>query len=165
LPVVVLAGLCHISYMFYLIKASIVSVDVAFILYLIYNVIYAGFSYPAGVLADKIGKSKILGLSYFIFATSLVLMTFDGIPYFLLAFVLYGVFMSVSEAQQRALASDLARSQGFGLGAYHLSFGTAIVFGNVLAGGLAEFLSLNAAFTFASLLAFVTALLYLFVEF
>ena len=35
--------------------------------YVVYNIFYAGFSYPAGVLADKIGFKKVLLIGFFVF--------------------------------------------------------------------------------------------------
>ena len=160
-----LSGLCHLSYMFFLIRASVISVEAAFLLYLLFNVVYSLYSYPAGILADRFGKAKIVGFSYLIFSMSLLLMTFQNPLFFVVAFILYGIFMSVSEAQQRALASDLSKSQGFGLGAYHLSFGMAIVIGNIIAGALAELFTLDAAFVFASILSLISVFVYLFVKF
>lgn len=82
--------------------------DVLF-LYLLYNLVYTIFSYPAGFLSDKIGRKRIIILGY----------TFYGLVYFgfgiaskfsqlWLLFTLYGLYTAFTEGVEKALISDLS---------------------------------------------------------
>ncbi len=159
ISIAIFLGFCNISYMFFLLKASKLGVDVAIALYLLFNVVYALASYPFGILADKFGKAKILSLAYLLFGISAFIMLRDNLIAFLAAFILYALFMAVAEAQQRALASDLSISKGFGIGAYHFAYGTSTIFANVLAGFIAEF-SINYVFIYISATSFLASLIY-----
>ncbi len=82
--------------------------DVLF-LYLLYNLVYTIFSYPAGFLSDKIGRKRIIILGY----------TFYGLVYFGFGiaskfsqlwslFTLYGLYTAFTEGVEKALISDLS---------------------------------------------------------
>ncbi len=153
-------GLSNISYMFFLLKAETLGVQTAIGFYLIFNVVYALFSYPFGILAEKIGKPRSLSLGY-LFMTLSSLSMFYGQSFYMLmlGFIMYGLFMSVVEAQQRAFASDLSISYGFGIGTYHFVFGISTIIGNIIAGLIAD-VSLGLVFAYSALMSFIIALLY-----
>ncbi len=151
-------GFCNVSYMFFMLKAAKLSIELAIALYLLFNVIYALTSYPFGILADKIGKAKVLSLAYIMLSISAILMTRVNLIAFILAFSFYGLFMAVAEAQQRALASDLSISKGFGIGAFHFTYGTSTILCNILAGAMASF-SINYVFVYLSIVAIFASLL------
>ncbi|MFA5780002.1 MAG: MFS transporter [Elusimicrobiota bacterium] len=79
------------------------------LLYLVYNIVYAFVSYPAGIISDKIGRKKILVMGYF----------FYGLVYFGFAFAsakisiwilfaLYGLYIGLTEGIEKAFISDVA---------------------------------------------------------
>jgi MFS family permease len=82
--------------------------------------VYAGISYPAGVLADKMNKRAILALGYAIGAmTSLLLvLNISSIPLLVVVFVLGGVYVGMEETLEDSLAAELlpevVRGTGFG---------------------------------------------------
>ncbi len=154
------AGLANLSYMFFLLRAESFGVESAIGLYLLFNVVYALFSYPFGVLAESIGKTRGLSLGYLFMSLSSLFMFYGTDIYFLISgFILYGLFMSVVEAQQRALASDLSISYGFGIGTYHFVFGVSTIVGNVIAGIIAD-VSLSFVFIYSALLSLVMSFCY-----
>ena len=84
----------------------------AILLYLVYNVVYAVVSYPAGRLSDKIGRKRLLVAGY----------AFYGLVYLGFALVnapqqawivwalfgLYGLYIGFTDGVEKALVSDLA---------------------------------------------------------
>ncbi len=153
-------GLANVSYMFFLLRAENLGVQIAIGMYLVFNIVYALFSYPFGVLADRIGKTRSLSVGYlFLTASSMAMYLGETFYYLLAGFVLYGLFMSVVEAQQRAFASDLSISYGFGIGTYHFIFGISTIAGNVIAGLIAD-VSLNLVFAYSAIMSFIIAICY-----
>ncbi|WP_456478904.1 MFS transporter [Geoglobus ahangari] len=158
-------GLANISYMFFMLRAESLGVEEAIGLYLLFNVVYALCSYPFGVFAERVGKTRSLSLGYlFMTAASLSMFAGESLPLLLAGFLLYGLYMSVVEAQQRALASDLSVSYGFGMGTYHFVFGVSTIVGNTIAGMIAD-ISLNLVFAYSAILSFTAAVLYATIKF
>ncbi|MFQ3674972.1 MAG: MFS transporter, partial [Endomicrobiia bacterium] len=70
------------SNQFLLLKSKSIgfSASEVILLYLLYNITYTVFSYPAGIIGDKIGKKKILISGYFIY--SLVYLFFGLVVFY-----------------------------------------------------------------------------------
>ena len=83
--------------------------DIAVIgIYIFYNLAYAIFSYPIGILADKIGMKKIFLSGLFIF--SIVYAGFainNNLYIFLALFFLYGMYASATEGISKAWISNI----------------------------------------------------------
>jgi MFS family permease len=90
-------------------------------LYTLHNVLYAGVSYPAGALADRIGKRPLLMVGYALFGLmSLGFIWVDrSLPMLIVLFVLAGVYIALVDSMQGAMAADLLpeelRGTGFGV--------------------------------------------------
>lgn len=81
-------------------------------IYIFYNLIYALFAFPLGIIADKIGLKKIflLGLSLF----SLVYwgMSLKGDIYFYIGlFFLYGIYAAATEGISKAWISNISEKK------------------------------------------------------
>jgi len=78
-------------------------------IYVFYNLIYALFGFPAGVLADKVGLKKI-------FITGLILFSivYSGMAFntsrglFFVLFFLYGIYAAATEGISKAWISNIA---------------------------------------------------------
>lgn len=109
-----LFALASFSYSFLLIFASrngfpILTVP---LLYLIFTVFAALFSYPFGRLADKIGRKNVLLLSYGFWGLLCLIFIFLQTYWaILLTFVLYGLHRAAIEPVQRTLVSEIAPAQ------------------------------------------------------
>ena len=170
LVVAFLFGLASTSYSFLLLQAQSLGVLVALIplIYLVYNLTYAGFSYPAGVLSDRIGRKKVLLLGYLAFA--LVAFGFGSaqtpvIPWVLMA--LYGFAIALTDGVGAAFVSDLVKPEqrATGIGLYHAVLGIAILPANVLFGIVSEAMSAKAAFYLMGMFALAAAVvLFVFVR-
>jgi MFS family permease len=107
--------------------------------YVVYNIAYALLSFPAGIVADRLGPRPVLvggflvfGLVYLGFAAA----SGGGAVWPL--FAAYGLTMALTEGVGRALISDLAPAdrRGAFLGLYHTTIGLTAVVASVLAGVL-----------------------------
>lgn len=77
--------------------------------YIFYNLIYALFSYPIGVLADKIGLKTMLITGLLIFSLVYSFMGFvTALWMFGMLFFLYGIYAACTEGISKALISNLA---------------------------------------------------------
>lgn len=90
----------------------------AMLLYAFHNIVYALVSYPAGRLADRIGKFRVLGMGYavavFMF---LVLATGpSGMRSLVLIFFLGGISIAIQDTLERAIAGDLLQREIKGTG-------------------------------------------------
>lgn len=89
-------------------------------LYALHNVVYAGISYPAGVLADRMNKRMILAFGYAIGAMTalLLVLNISSIPLLMLVFVLGGAYVGMEETLEDSIAAellpDVVRGTGFG---------------------------------------------------
>lgn len=96
--------------------------QIAVLLYLILNVVYALGSFPAGYLADKMPKRILLAVGYFVFALACATSIFETPQFSILItiFVLAGLHTAIVDTVERAYASDLIvdptmRGTGFGV--------------------------------------------------
>ncbi len=129
----------NFSYVFFLLRAKEVGVSVHFLplIYLVYNVSYLLFSYPAGILSDKIGRKEVVTTGYIIyFITSLGFAMATKIYQVWLLFVLFGLFHAFTEGVSRAFVSDMADSskRATALGIYHTIIGITTLPAGIFAG-------------------------------
>ena len=102
------------------INGALVAGSLAILLYTIRNVFYAVFSFPIGVLADKIGKRKILVFGYLLTGLSSVgfIFSIGNLFYLGLLFIVAGVAIAITDAMERTVAADLLpenlRGTGYG---------------------------------------------------
>jgi MFS family permease len=76
--------------------------------YIFYNAVFAAASYPAGILADKIGlkKSFILGLIIFAAVYGLMAFSFD-IKIIFVLFFFYGIYAATNESIAKAWITNI----------------------------------------------------------
>lgn len=107
--------------------------QIAIGLYIFQNVLYAGASYPAGVLADRSSKRWLLAVGYALFGAMCFGFLFVGPQLWELIalFTLAGVYIGIVDTVEKAYAADLLpdetlRGTGFGALATVNSFGDLI---------------------------------------
>jgi len=77
--------------------------------YIFYNLVYALFSYPVGVLADRIGLRTMMVAGLFLFAFVYMAMGFvSTLAMFAILFFFYGIYAACTEGISKALISNLA---------------------------------------------------------
>jgi MFS family permease len=77
-------------------------------IYIFYNLIYALFALPIGIIADKIGLKKIFLLGLFIFSIVYFGMSVNTHSYlFFFLFFLYGIYAAATEGISKAWISNI----------------------------------------------------------
>lgn len=146
------------------------SPDIA-LAYLMFPVIFAVFAAPIGTLSDKISRRKVISFGYFLFGIVCVGFTLTDyvpgdikLPVIMGLFALYGIFWATTHAMQRAFTTDLVgeENRGTALGVYHSVAGILAFPANLIAGALWDVYGSNSAFYFSALIAFLAALLLIF---
>jgi MFS family permease len=80
--------------------------------YIFYNLVYAAFSYPLGILADRLGMKKIFIGGMLLFALVYFLMSFQQsrmVYYFI--FLVYGVYAAATEGVAKAWISNICEKK------------------------------------------------------
>jgi MFS family permease len=89
--------------------------------YIFYNLVYAIFAFPVGIIADKIGLKKIFIGGLAMFAIVYFGMAFNNHLYlFFVLFFLYGVYASATEGISKAWISNISdkRDTATAIGTY-----------------------------------------------
>jgi MFS family permease len=155
IAVVCLFSLGNSSNAFLILKAEHVGMSPAWIsgIYLSFNAAYALVSIPGGILADRFGKRRTIvagfGLFSGIYAGFALATTFWQIAGL---FILYGIYMGMTEGVQRAYLATLVPEErrGTGFGLYHMIVGIAILPASLIAGLLWDSIGPAAPFWFSA---------------
>lgn len=91
------------------IKDSGFSDTVTISVYIFYNLIYAVFAYPVGILADRFGLKNVLLFGFVVFAIVYAGMALNANLYLFFAlFFLYGVYAAATEGVAKAWITNIA---------------------------------------------------------
>lgn len=177
--VATLFSLSHFSYAFFILRAQMSfghldykrTLSLAILLYIFLSIFDAGFSTFAGSLSDRVGRKKVIFLSYLMLAGvfgGFLCLSFlspgNVLGFFILLglFALYGLFRAFADSSQKSFVSDLSDAgiRGAALGTFETFTGLAAIPAGIIAGVLWNFdpayafaygfaLSLTASFLFA----------------
>ncbi|MEQ8192105.1 MAG: MFS transporter [Candidatus Eremiobacterota bacterium] len=134
------------------------------ILYLVFNLVYALTSVPAGILSDKTGKKKIIFGSFILFGfIYLGFAMSTKVWHIWILFILYGIFMGLTEGIQKAYLAGIMPEgmAGTGYGIYNTFTGIAILPASVIGGYLWDKYNPAATFYYGVITAFISAILFL----
>lgn len=166
--VATLFALGNFSYMFFVLKAQGAFLELfpgrmasalPILLYALFNLTYAGLSAPFGVMADKLGKGRVLAWGYSLFGVVCLGFIFSkSVGLFLGLFLAYGAFYALVDGVQRAHVSDLSPSElrATALGTFHTSVGLAALPASAVAGLLWN-LNPNLTFGYGAIIAFTAS--------
>ena len=141
LSVLILFSLANSSDTFLLLRVS----DLGFspwgvvMVYAVYNITYSTLSYPAGVLSDRLGRWRVIGIGWGIYA--IVYLGFALLPvsqawgmWPLMA--IYGVYMALTDGVGKALIADHAPrdARGAAMGVFYAMTGLTTFGASLLAG-------------------------------
>jgi len=132
-------------------------------LYLIFNLVSASLSTPAGIMADKFGKRKMILASYLLF--SLIFVGFAFAANALHAWILfgiYGIFVAINEGVQRAYVATIIKPEmkGTGYGIYHTVTGLAALPASIIGGALWQHIGPQALFFYGTAMSLLSCILF-----
>ncbi len=163
---VTLFSLGNSSDMFLVLRAGNIGIAAtrAPLLGLVFNVIYTLFSWPAGILSDRISRRAIAAAGYVVF--SAVYFVFGLAPSQLaiwLAMGSYGLFYALTNPVLKSLvvSSVPAEIRGRALGIYAFVTSSAILLASILAGELWKYFGARVPFFLSAALALTAAVLLL----
>jgi len=166
LKVSLLFSLSYFSFAFFIVRAADLGVKTGDILlmYVLYNVVYALASVPAGSLSDRIGRKPVIAGAFALYA--LVCAGFAIATewwHAALLFAVYGVFVAADESVNKAYISDMIpeNKRSTALGAYNTAIGAAYLPASVVVGTLWATFGAFIAFTSAAAVAIGAAVVFM----
>ena len=133
------------------------------LLYLSFNVVSAALSTPAGMLADRVGKRKVILASYLFFSLIFVGFAFSTGPlHAWLLFGAYGVFVAMNEGVQRAYVATIIKPEikATSYGVYHTVVGLAALPSGIIGGVLWQHIAPQALFYYGAAMSFLSCILF-----
>lgn len=133
------------------------------LLYLTFNVVSAALSIPAGIMADRVGKRRVIFASYIIF--SLVFIGFAVATSPLHAWLLfgaYGFFVAINEGVQRAYVATIIKPEikATGYGIYHTIIGLSALPSSIIGGALWQNIAPQALFYYGAAMSFLSCIIF-----
>jgi MFS family permease len=161
LVVILLFALGNSSNMFLILRAARVgfSPQGVLLLYLLYNVVYGLFCFPAGKLSDRIGRKRVLIAGYVLYGLVYLGFALARAPVWLwVLFGTYGLFSAFNEGIEKALVSDIAPAElrGSLTGLHSTLTGIGLLPASLIAGALMTW-SNTAPFYFGGILGLLAA--------
>jgi MFS family permease len=154
------------SDMFILLKAKDagLSTSLVILLYVLYNVVYAGASLPLGGLSDRVGQYRVVLAGYALFAAVYLGFAAAGSGWALAAlFAAYGLYIAATEGTSKALVGRAVPSgqRASALGLYATATGLAGFAASTVGGLLWSAFGAWATFAYGAAAALAAALLML----
>lgn len=159
----ILFTLGNIGYAFALLRANALGIPSRWIplLYLLYNIIYAGCAFPVGIFSDRFGRKKMLwgGIVLNILLAIGMAMA-NTVIQMIGLFVLFGVVSALYETVPRTLVSELVgkEKRGTGMGIYHTLVGLTALFGGAVFGFLWQKWNFQTAFLFSAIISLLAGI-------
>lgn len=151
-------SLAYFSFGFLLLRAYMIGFAIAdvVLLYALFNISFVVISIPIGKLGDIIGRKYIITLGYVIYIIMSLGFVFANEKWeVIILFLLFGIFYSIDEAQNKAFIADIEKDRrATAIGAYNFVTGLMYLPASVIAGALWVF-NPTYAFIFAAIVAFV----------
>lgn len=143
------------------------SIELILLLYALLNLAHSTVSFPAGIVADKIGPKKVLLIGFLLFAlTYLLFGTITTLPSLWLLFPLFGVYRGLTEGVGVAYVSTMVKDEhtATAIGFYQTMTGFLILLASLIAGVLWESIGPAAPFLFGGTMAIAASILFIILE-
>ncbi len=127
----------------------------------LFNVTYAAFSVPAGILSDRLGRKRVIVMGWTVYAVVyLGFAVAASLWQVWLLFACYGIYYGIVEGVARAFVADLVpeEKRGTAYGLYHGVVGLTLLPASLIAGWLWDTVSPAAPFYLGAGLAFIAML-------
>jgi MFS family permease len=142
-------------------ETGIAKASIPFV-YMVFNSVSVLLAIPLGKMSDRFGREKMMILGFGVYALVYYLFgRFNSIGIFMFLFVLYGVYSALTDSSQKAMISDIVRSdlKGTGFGLYHAVMGITQLPASLIAGYLYDKVNSSAPFYFGAAMALIAALM------
>lgn len=164
LLIILLFALGNSTDAFLLLRAQQLGVPVALLptIWVALHVVKMGFSVPAGILSDRIGRKKVIVTGWLVYAVVYAGFAFADSNWQAWAlFAVYGIYFGLTEGVEKALVADFAPStlRGSAFGLYHLVVGLGALPASLLFGLVWQKFGYNAAFGMGAALALVASVM------
>jgi MFS family permease len=156
--------LARFSEAFLILRGSDVGLSIAWtpLVLVVMNVAYMCSAYPAGVLADRLPRHKLLMVGGGVLVVSNLILAAANAPALtLLGTALWGLHMGLTEGVFAAMIADAAPAElrGTAFGVFNLLRGVLLLFASVIAGLLWDQVGPGATFVTAAVLATLSMVL------
>ncbi len=135
--------------------------------YILYNIVYAVASAPAGEISDKIGKKKVFIIGIIIFAFAYLGFAFNTNPIFVwVLFAVYGFYIALTDGVSKALVGSMIKKEeaGTAYGVMTTTMSICALFASIIGGILWSAISPEATFIFAAFCAVISLFIFNFVR-
>jgi len=151
-------SLAYFSFGFLLLRAYTIGFAIkdVVLLYALFNIAFVIVSAPIGKLGDLIGRKTIIIFGYLIYILMSIGFIFATEKWqIIILFILFGIFYSIDEAQNKAFISDMEKERrATAIGMYNFVTGLIYLPASIIAGILWT-LHPTYAFLFAGIIAFI----------
>lgn len=140
------------------------AIKVTIFTYVLFNLTYAIFSIPAGVIVDRIGAKKVLIMGLVLFSLVYFFLGLINKSLFIwLLFPIYGIYMALTEGVGKAYISLLVPQEksGTAFGIYQTSIGICSFFSSLIAGVMWNYINVRVPFYFGSITALISVILFI----
>ena len=151
---------------FLFLRAKSLGVNLIFIplLWGVFNLVYTLSSVPAGILSDRIGRKKIILLSFTVYSLSYFgFANASNSTHLWILFALYGFYYGLAEGTLRAFITDLVKDtdkRGTAYGFYHGVVGLCALPASLILGFLWQTFSAGVAFSFGAIMAILASVVF-----
>ncbi len=129
--------------------------------YAVYNLVYTVASYPAGSLSDRIGRWRVIGAGWVVYAAVYAGFAMTSATTVWPLFATYGLYMALTDGVGKALIADHAPAErrGLALGVFYMAIGTTTLVSNIVAGLLWDNVGPAATFWIGAVAALASVLM------
>ncbi|MGQ9464167.1 MAG: MFS transporter [bacterium] len=161
--IMILFTLGNSSDAFLLLRARELGLSVSLIpiLWLVFNISYFLWSYPAGVISDRMGRKNTIIFGLLIYTMTYAAMAANkSIMLLWFIFVMYGLYYGFTEGNLRAFIADLTSTEHRGtiFGIYHTIIGITLLPANIIMGFLWQQFGFTIALSIGAVLSFIGAI-------
>lgn len=154
---------------FLILRAKNLGLSLAFVIaaYILYNIVYATFSIPAGNLSDKIGPKKVFLVGILIYALVYLGFALNNHSFLVWPlFAVYGCYVALTDGVAKAWVGSLVKKEksGTAYGMFYMVTSIFMLIASVLGGLLWSLISPSATFIFATICVFISLFVISFVK-
>lgn len=150
-------GLANSSDTFLLLRAREVGLSpwAVVLAYATCNIVYAGISYPAGALSDRLGRWRVIAVGWFVYAVVYGGFASTGAGGVFPLFAAYGVYLSLTDGVSKAIAADHSppHRRGACMGIFYMVTGLSALLASTVAGLCWDRFGSSATFGFGAVAA------------